>query len=135
MSSKTLSHLNHLARRTYEVLAYLLASGVLVQVFLIGMVVLGGQGAWLAYHRSFGNWLGILILLMLVAALLARLPIRMLAATVGLFVLYFMQFMLVGSLGGTAALRALHAVNAVILFWGTTYLIGQASHSKATLHK
>ncbi len=111
-SARTISVANWI----YIVLAWLYSSALVLQLFAIGMVFLAGQGEWLAYHRTIGHSIGLLALALPLAALIGRLPRRVLLAALGLLVLYGLQFIFIRT-GGGSMVRALHAVNAIALFW------------------
>ena len=98
---------------------WLYAAGVVVQVFAIGMVFLAGQGGWLEVHRATGHALGLFALAAPLAGLFGRVPRPLLVASFGLFVLHGLQYAFVES---GSFVRALHAVNAMLLFWLTTSL-------------
>lgn len=108
--------LAQLARGAFAVLAGLYAAGVAAQVFAVGMVLLGGQGLWLEHHRTLGHALGALVVALPVVGLLGRLPRAALLGAALLFVLHGLQYTFVYS-GEAAFVRALHALNALALFW------------------
>lgn len=94
--------------------AWLYAASVLVQVFLAGLSVFGNPTRW-PDHVQFGQMIGTFTLLMLVFAVLGRLPWLIVGLSFAEFMLYGMQFpFAMSSIGGLAAL---HAVNALIMFW------------------
>ena len=97
--------------------AWLFAGGVLVQGYLAGQALtqLGGGGDFEA-HRSFGySVMGILALVVLVAAIIGRTPRRHVGLSVLLFVLYIVQTALPNARTSTPAIAALHPVNAMVL--------------------
>lgn len=105
--------------------AWLFAAGVLVQGYLAGQALtqLGGSGDFEA-HRSIGfTVMGILALVVLVAALIGRLPRAHVGLSVLLFVLYMVQASLPGMAGSSPALAALHPANAMVLL-GLAVTIG-----------
>lgn len=105
--------------------AWLFALGVLVQGYLAGQALpeLGGGGDFEA-HRSIGfTVMGILALVVLVAALVGRLPRVQVGLSVVLFVLYVVQTSLPGLAGSSPALAALHPANAMLLL-GVAVAIG-----------
>jgi membrane-bound metal-dependent hydrolase YbcI (DUF457 family) len=65
-------------------------TGVVVQVFLAGMVVVAFQMGW-ANHRDLGHTLALPLLVMLVTAYLGRLPRKMKWLTWLLFAVYVVQ--------------------------------------------
>ena len=84
------------ARRLYVGLAWVLAAGLLFQVFLAGLGIfnlgLASRGYW-EFHRDFGSLLGLIPLILLVLAPLARLP-RALIGQTGLLFLLFLVVMI-----------------------------------------
>lgn len=115
-SFKPPAPLQRVARRAFSVLAGLYALGVAAQVFAVGMVLLGGQGLWLEHHRTLGHALGVLVIALPVTGLVGRLPRFALLGAALLFVLHGLQYTFVYS-GEAAFVRALHALNALALFW------------------
>jgi len=106
------------ARRVYPWLVGLFALGVLLQAFLAGAALpqLGGSGNF-ATHIEVGYWaMGILALLVLIAAGLGRADRRQIWGSVALFVLYIVQTLLPTFKGSTPFLAALHPLNALVLF-------------------
>jgi hypothetical protein len=105
-------------RRAFALFAWLFAAGVVFQVFLAGLAVLV-EPARLADHQAFGHLVLLIPYVMLAVGLVARLPGRTLALTGGLVVLAVAHDAFVYIPVETEAefLRALHAVNALVLFW------------------
>ncbi|THF67732.1 hypothetical protein E7T06_19735 [Deinococcus sp. Arct2-2] len=115
------------ARWTYLVLCSLLVLCILAQVFLAGMGALVSPSFY-GLHKTFGDWFGLLILPMAIAAFVGRLPRSITLATVGLFGLYALQYVFF-ELGATASfLRAFHVVNALVIFWSATRLAQAVWH-------
>lgn len=97
--------------------AWLFAAGVLVQGYLAGQALaeLGGSGDFEA-HRSVGYAvMGIVALVILVAALVGRMPRRHVGLAVLLFVLYVVQTSLPNARESSPAIAALHPANAMVL--------------------
>ena len=113
------------SRWVHAAAAWLFALGVLVQGYLAGQALpeLGGGGDFEA-HRTVGfTVMGILALVVLVAALVGRLPRRQVGLSVVLVVLYVVQTSLPGLAGSSPALAALHPANAMVLL-GVAIAIG-----------
>lgn len=108
-------------RVLYLVLCAALLACVLGQVFLAGLGVLVNP-SYFALHTTFGHVFGPLILLMLVCALLGRLPRAMTLATLGLLLLYGLQYLFLGLGTSVPFLRAFHVVNALVIFWSAARL-------------
>ena len=106
------------ARRLHPWLAGLFALGVLVQAFLAGASIseLGGSGDFAA-HIEFGyTWMGILALVVLIAAGLGRADRVQIWGSIALFVDYIVQTLLPNFRGTSPVIAALHPVNAILLF-------------------
>jgi hypothetical protein len=113
------------SRLIHAAAAWLFAAGVLLQGYLAGQALpqLGGSGDFEA-HRQIGfTVMGILAVVVLVAALVGRLPRMQVGLTVLLFVLYVVQSSLPGMAGSSPAIAALHPVNAMVLL-GLSIAIG-----------
>jgi hypothetical protein len=103
-------------RIVYLVLAWLFVVGVLMQVFLAGMVVVAGQMDWDG-HVGLGHTLGGPLLLMLLSAYLGRLPARMKWLNWLLFAVYVVQADVIIFMRGSAPLiAAFHPVLALVDF-------------------
>jgi hypothetical protein len=97
--------------------AWLFAGGVLVQGYLAGQALtqLGGSGDFEA-HRAIGySVMGLLALVVLVGAIIGRLPRGHVGLSVLLFVLYIVQTALPNARTSTPAIAALHPANAMVL--------------------
>lgn len=116
------------ARYGYALVAWLFAGGILMQVFLIGLSLLGGQPSWQT-HRGLGHGLAIAPLLMITFAYAGRLrrPIKLLTWLA--FVVYVLLADVVIFLRGSIPeVAALHPVLAVLLFGVVAFLAVQAWH-------
>lgn len=114
------------ARYGYAGAAWLFAAGILSQVFLIGLSLLGGQPSWQT-HIGLGHGLAIAPLLMIVCAYLGRLPRPMKPLTWLALVVYVLLADVVIFLRGSLPLvAALHPVLAVLLFGVVGFLAVQA---------
>ena len=116
-----------IAQRALVVVGWLLAVGVLVQIFLAGRAVFIGPDWW-AQHRAFVHtfeWLSPLAVVLAYVARATR-AVKVLAwLTV---VLLFMQYATAGSQSslGRLGLAALHPVGAALLFWTSVELARRA---------
>jgi hypothetical protein len=103
-------------RIAYAGLAWLFVAGVLVQVFLAGMVVVARQMGW-DNHISLGHMLGAPLILMLITVYAGRFPGRMKRLTWLLFGVYILQADVIIFMRASApALSALHPVLALVDF-------------------
>lgn len=116
------------SRIAYAVFAWLFVVGVLVQVFLAGMVVVASQMGW-DNHMGLGHALAVPLLLMLITAYPGKLPGRMKRLTWLLFVVYVLQAdVLIFMRASVPVLSALHPVMALVDF-----ALGLSLARKATL--
>lgn len=107
------------ARRAAVALAWLFAAAVVVQVFLAGLSLFDSALRW-DDHRAFGSAIAIGPVLLLLCAVVGRLPLRLIGGAALLFWLYGMQFVLVHA--GNGYVAALHPVNAIALFATAVWL-------------
>lgn len=105
--------ITNVARIGFVALAWLFAAAVVVQVFLAGLSLFDSALRW-DDHRAFGSLIGFVPVLLLVCAVVGRLPLRLIGGAALLFWLYGMQFALAHA--GTGYVAALHPVNAIALF-------------------
>jgi hypothetical protein len=104
------------SRYIYLVAVWLFVVGVLVQVFLAGMVVVALRMGW-EHHGELGHWLAGPLVLMLVAQYPGRLPRRMKQLTWLLFGVYVLQADVIIFLRFQAPIvSALHPVLALVDF-------------------
>jgi hypothetical protein len=110
------------SRYVYTIAAWLFVVGILTQVFLVGLSLLGGQPGWQT-HIGLGHNLGILALLMVVLAYTGQLPRPMKRFTWLNFAIYILLADVVIFMRELAPLvAALHPVLAVLLFGVTASL-------------
>lgn len=114
------------ARVGVIVSAGLYAACVVVQVFLAGLstTFLGDEPERWADHVSFGQMIGTLPVLLVILALVGRLPLLTIGLSVAIFFLYGFQYISANTDAGSVA--ALHAVNALLMFWLSTLVAQQA---------
>ena len=106
-------------RGLYVLLAALFTGGIVLQVFFAGAGVLVSP-QYFALHTNVGHMIELLPMLLLIVGLVARLPWRLVGLSALGVVLFMMQYFFlygIGPITGVAGLRALHAVNALALFW------------------
>lgn len=106
------------ARAVYLVCAILLATGVIFQVFFAGATLLV-NGSYLELHRTVAHIVELVSMMTVIVGLFTRLPWRV-QALGGLFLLLmFAQYIFLYAMPalGVPSLRALHAVNALAMFW------------------
>lgn len=104
------------ARALFVVIAWVFLALAIVQVFLAGLGVFVGPQEF-AQHRQFGYIIGLLPLVMLVLALIARLPRPMWAGSLLLIGLFALQSILVAFRSTTPAVSALHPLNGFLILF------------------
>lgn len=104
-------------RQIHAWVAWLLVGSIVVQVWLAGSAIpqLGGNGSF-APHVDFGYLLGLVFLILLILAFVARAGRRRIGQAAGLLVLYVIQMSLPYLDPGLPAAAALHPVNALVMF-------------------
>jgi Family of unknown function (DUF6220) len=100
-------------------LAWLFTAGLVIQFFLIGLSLFKSAD-YLEDQKSLGDWLGPIPITLMLAALIGRLPMRLIMMAALLLILYGVQYVLANVDDGYVA--ALHPVNALVLFWVSTQL-------------
>ena len=104
-----------LARKFFVGLAWLFVLAVAIQFLLAGLGVLGGES--MEPHRQWGFIaLHLIPILMLIAAIAGRMGRTVIALTVGLFLLVFLQPLFADAELDPRWLRALHVLNALLIF-------------------
>jgi hypothetical protein len=111
----TMSRLTYVARVGYLVAAWLFVLAVVATVFVAGMSLFVGSTFWPA-HMDFGYNVGLLVPVLIVLALLARLPRSHVPLLVLLIVIYVVQTLLPPLRASVPLAAALHPVNAMLVF-------------------
>ena len=107
---------NRISRYIYLVLAWLFVLGILGQVYLVGLSLLGDRPSW-PDHIDLGHSIGPLALLMLIFAYVGRLPRSMKLLTWLNFGIYVLIADIVIFMTDSAPkVAALHPVLAFLLF-------------------
>jgi len=107
---------NKIGRYGYLLSVWLLCTGLLAQVYLVGLSLLGDRPSW-DDHIGLGHSLGGLALFMLIFAYLGRLPGSMKRLTWLNFAVYFLIADVVIFMTDSAPyVASLHPVLAVVLF-------------------
>lgn len=101
-------------RNAYVVVAAVLAAGGLVQVFLAGLGVFGGAANF-ATHRDVGYTLSLLPLVLILLALVARMPRHFAGLALVLGLQMVAQSLFVALRADQPAIAALHPVNGFLL--------------------
>jgi hypothetical protein len=100
------------SRIAVVVLARLVTIGVVVQIFLVGLSLFESADYW-EDHKSFGGSLGLIPILLILVALVGRLPMRLIVMAALLLVLFGVQYALPNVDNGYVS--ALHPLNALVL--------------------
>jgi len=103
-------------RIVYMVIVWGFIAGLLVQFFFAGLSIFVGP-TWWDTHTAFGRGFGVTTVLLVLFALLGRLPRRQIVMASVLVPLYVLQILLIElpSRLGVIAVSALHPVNAAIM--------------------
>ena len=120
-----------MVRSLHSLAAWLLAASVIVQAFLAGiaMLQLGGDGDF-STHIGVGYSVpGLLALIVLLTALVARLGRTQILLSGGLIVLYIIQTSLPLFAEGSPLIAALHPANAFLLFGAAIYVARRQTRS------
>ena len=115
----------HFVRIAYRSAAWLFAACIILQVYFAGLGLLVNASYW-SMHIIFGEQIAFFFpLIMMMLAIVGRLPVRLIALTALLIFLYYLQWVFLYTpiqIGSEQLLRALHPVNALALFWLTLHL-------------
>ena len=109
-----------IARTAYPVVAGLFVACAIIQVFLAGLGVFDDPNAFIT-HRNFGYLFGWLTLVLLVVALVGRMPRRFVGLAVLILVLFSLQSVFVALRADMPAIAALHPLNGFLILGVATY--------------
>ena len=98
------------ARTAYPLVAGLFVACTIIQVFLAGLGVFDDPSSFIT-HRNFGYMFGWLTLVLLVVALVGRMPRRFVGLAVLLLVLFALQSVFIAVREDMPAVAALHPLN------------------------
>jgi hypothetical protein len=113
-----------IARFGYFVSLLLLIAGIFLEVFFAGEIMLVNASA-LIQHRQLGELLSLVPIVILVTAFLSRFPRHLLIWSLVPAVLMSLQYIFLYGIDNFSLpldLKALHAVNALVMFWVAQYL-------------
>jgi hypothetical protein len=105
-----------IGRYIFLALTSLLLVGIIVQVYLVGLTMLGGQSGVMDDHNGIGLVLGPVTLLIILPAYLGRLPNSMKLYSWLIFATYFAMLVLANVRQSVPSVAALHPVLALVLF-------------------
>ena len=105
-----------LAQRAFVIVAWVLVGCLVVQFFLVGLDVFEAIGES-ELHRDFAYVYGWLTPILVLLAMASGLPRRVLLPTIALLALYAIQTYLPTIAEELPRVAALHAVNALLVFW------------------
>ena len=108
------------ARTAYPVVAGLFVACAVIQVFLACLGVFDSPNAFIT-HRNFGYMFGWLTLVLLVVALVGRMPRRYVGLAVLILVLFALQSVFVALRNDMPAVAALHPLNGFLILGVATY--------------
>lgn len=109
-----------IARTAYPIVAGLFLVCAVIQVFLAGLGVFDDPNAFIT-HRNFGYLFGWLTLVLLVVALVGRMPRRFVGLAVLILVLFSLQSVFVALRADVPAIAALHPLNGFLILGVATY--------------
>jgi len=109
-----------IARTAYPLVAGLFVACAVIQVFLAGLGIFDDPNAFVT-HRNFGYLFGWLTLVLLVIALVGRMPRRYVGLAVLSLVLFALQSVFVALREDMPALAALHPLNGFLILGTATY--------------
>ena len=109
-----------IARTAYPVVAGLFVACAVIQVFLAGLGVFDDPNAFVT-HRNFGYLFGWLTLVLLVVALVGRMPRRFVGLAVLILVLFSLQSVFVALRADMPAIAALHPLNGFLILGVAAY--------------
>jgi uncharacterized protein DUF6220 len=119
------------ARLVYLVTAWLFVACQLVQVFLAGLGVFNDTRFFIT-HRDFGYTIGLLVLVLLVAAIVGRLGRRQIGLVVLVGVLFAFQSVFVALRSSYPVVASLHPVNGFLILLVTLTIARNAWASRNT---
>jgi mercuric ion transport protein len=114
---------SNIARGIHLGAIWLFAACSVVQVFLAGLGVFVGPDRF-ALHRDFGYTFGLLLLVVIVAAVVGRLGRRQIGYAAALMVLFTLQSVLIAVRATAPEVAALHPVNGVLII-GVAFVSGR----------
>lgn len=116
---------SRVSRVVFRWVAWLFLACVVVQFFLAGLAVFSDQN--FSTHRDFGYTFGLLLLVLLAASLVGRMPRKAIGGALLLLVLFTMQSVFVAVRTSLPAVAALHPLNGVAIFTLTLALARAAA--------
>lgn len=127
----TKSAIAHWSRVLYIFFAWLFVLCIIFQVFLAGLSIFDG-GTWQSVHVAAGRVFNFVPLVLILLAIIARLPRLIIWLSVMLFVQYELQVAFIELAGhfGAPVIAAFHPVNAMIMFWITVVVARKAEQFK-----
>jgi mercuric ion transport protein len=114
---------SNVARGIHLAAIWLFAACSVIQVFLAGLGVFVGPQRF-ALHRDFGYTFGLLLLVVIVAAVVGRLGRRQILYAVALMILFTLQSVFIALRGSAPEIAALHPVNGVLII-GVAFVSGR----------
>jgi len=121
------------ARTAYPVVAGLFVACAVIQVFLAGLGVFDDPNAFIT-HRNFGYLFGWLTLVLLVIALVGRMPRRFVGLAVLILVLFSLQSVFVALRTDMPAIAALHPLNGFLILGVATYATWTSWKARSVTH-
>jgi mercuric ion transport protein len=112
-------------RFIFAILALVLLVFIVVQTFFAGMAVFGEPKFWV-YHKTYVGYFHMMVAVMFILSFFGRIKGRIRWYSLGLWAIISFQYMTVKVFSETWMLAALHPVNALLLFWGSMYIMNRS---------
>jgi hypothetical protein len=104
----------NIARGIHLAAIWLFTACAVVQVFLAGLGVFVDPARF-ALHRDFGYMFGLLLLVVIVAAVVGRLGRRQIGYAIALVVMFTLQSIFIGMRASAPEIAALHPLNGFLI--------------------
>ena len=118
------------ARYGLAVVAWLFVGCIVVQVFLAGLGVFDGPGAFIT-HREFGYTFGWLTIVMVVLAAVGRMRRGLVGLTALTVLMFTLQSVLIAVRADYPLVAALHPINGMALLFVSIGIVGWAWAGRA----
>jgi hypothetical protein len=111
-----------LSRFIYALIALILFASIITQTLFAGMSLFGSPEYW-NFHKTFAAYIDKQPALMFILSFIGGIKGRRRWLSFGLYALISFQYMSVYVFSKVWLLASFHTVNALLLFWGSMYLM------------
>lgn len=111
-----------IVRFIFALFASILFACIVIQVFLAGMAIFANPGNW-AMHKAFVNYFAMMPAAMFLLSFFGRIGGGLRWISLALLAANVFQYMSIHLFSDIGLLAAFHTVNALLLFWGSMYLM------------